>query len=1054
MIKFRAKSWAFLLASLWLLGTSSAGFGQTSPVTTDDFNQLTWRWIGPVDFSGRITAFAVPRGQSQTYYALVATGGLWKTEDGGISFTPIFDKYGNMSMGWMGIAPSDSNVLYLGTGEAINSRAAYHGNGMWKSTDAGKTWTHIGLEKSFVIPKVVVDYKNPDVVYVACEGKLYDNEMDCERGLYKTVDGGKTWSRVLDLKDRGVADVVIDPRNSDVVIAAAYKTFRRTWTFIDRQPGNLLYKSTDGGKTWKKLTSGLPLDVDLGRNGLDLYEKNPNVVYARIDEEMNLGLPERDGGANFSVGGMRGGGGLFRDEFYFDKFKTFKINPEIGKLAPKFTPLKADSEADLVKKINDLVKDKDFLKNSGVDVAKLDQAARKIYAKDKEVIASIDEIEKLLKKEPAKPDSGEAKGREQAVNRHVLEILYAGALRIQQPVKKAGVIYRSDDLGETWKKMTEYAQTGGSAVINQSEAGYNGHVLVDPNDDKVVYCHDVNVVISRDSGKTFKMSGWEGNFKAHVDSRSLWVDPLNSNHALVANDGGVSETWDAGKHFSQKDTISGQQFFDVSVDNEQPYNVMGGTQDNGCWLGPSQNRNRYGVYASDWLYLPTGDGFVVVRDWWNPEYVYYESQFGASSRQNLKTGETISLARRNTPEETAAGAPAQRYQWNAPIYLSPHNPGIVTVCSQFVHRSLSRGERDSWQTISPDLTRADKERLELAKKTNLQYATIFTFAESMKKPGVFWAGTDDGNLQLSEDGGVTWTNITFNFYDKSGKPKTAIKGARIPFDRWVKRVLPSRFDLNTCYVVYSGYRTHNEDKTYVYVTRDMGKTFEDIGGGMNSPASDIEEDPDNANVLYLATDYGVYVTIDQGKTWTNFSSTAPNVVIKDLAIQKRDRDLIIGTYGRGIYIADIAPLREFKTENLQKDSYLFDIEDVIRWNRLEQRGQTYGEFAKIENPQIGANIYYYLKAEAKAAKLTIKDLEGNAVFDLNGSGKKGLQKLFWALTKRTEPSQQPPEFGPGGFGRGGRGAQVDNGVYKITLNVDGKDVATKKVTVSPDPMFK
>ena len=1078
ILSLQGKWKGFCLALCVCLGFASMGFAQQAaapakspgaaqtsapaqnPVTTDDFNQFSWRWVGPVVFSGRITEFAVPRGQSQAYYALTASGGLWKTVDGGISFEPLFDKYGNMSMGYLAIAPSDQNILYLGTGEPMHARSSAHGNGMWKSTDAGKTWTKIGLEKSYFIPKVAVDFKNPDIVYVAAEGKLYDNEMDCERGLYKSTDGGKTWTNVFPVKDRGVADFVIDPNNSDIVIAAAYKTFRRAWTYIDRQPGNHLYKSTDGGKTWKKLTTGLPAEVDLGRTGLAVFEKKPNIIYARIDEEVNLGLAERDGGANFRAGGFGGGGGgaapLWAEDFNFTKFKTYKINPEIAKLAPKFTPLTAETEADLIKKLNELVQDKDFLAKNGVDVAKLNAAARKIYAKDKEIISSIDEIEKLIKKEAPKPDSAEAKGRAQAVNRHVLEVLCAKALGIQQPFKRSGVIYGTDDRGETWKKMTVYAQTGGSAQVNQTEGGYYGRIIVDPNNDQVVLCGDTNVTISTDSGKTFKVSGWDGNRKTHVDHRGVWMDPLNSKHILSANDGGISETWDGGQHWSQKNTVSAQQFYDVSADNELPYNVMGGTQDNGTWLGPSQNRNSYGIFAADWTYLPTGDGFYAVRDWWNPEYVYYESQFGSSSRMNLKTGETISMTKRTTPEESAAGVPAQRYQWNAPIVLSPHNPGIVYICSQSVHRSLSRGERGTFVTISPDLTKANKERIALSKKTNLQYATVYAFAESPKKPGLYWVGTDDGNVQMSPDGGVTWVNITSQFYDAAGKPKKDIKGALIPYDRWVKAVVPSAFDEKTCYVAFNGYRTHNEDKTWLFVTRDLGKTWEDISGNMMNPIYRVKEDPDNANVLYLATDYGIYVTIDQGKTWTAFSSTAPNVIIRDIDIQKRDRDLIIGTYGRGIYTADIGPIKEFKAETFQKDAYLFDIENTIRWSRYERKGETLGEIAKVDNPPVGANLYYYLKAEAKNVKLTIKDLEGNLINEVTGSGKKGLQKVFWGLTRRADPAQQQPGImGPGGGGRGGRGgAQVDAGVYKVTLTVDGKDFETKKVTVSPDPLFK
>ncbi len=1035
-----------------------------NPVTTDDFNQFAWRFIGPFTFSGRITEFAVPRGQSQAYYVLTASGGLWKTEDGGIHFEPLFDKYGNMSMGYMAIAPSNPSILYLGTGEPMHARSSAHGNGVWKSADAGKTWTRIGLEKSFFIPKVAVDFKNPDIVYVAAEGKLYDNEMDCERGLYKSTDGGKTWANIFPMKDRGVGDFVIDPRNSDIVIAQAYKTFRRAWTYLDRQAGNDLYKTTDGGKTWKKLTNGLPAGVEVGRTGLAVFEKNPAIVYARLDEEVNLGLAERDGVANFRApGGFGGGGGgrgaaLWAEDFTFAKFKTFKINPELAKQAPKFTPFTAENEADLVKKLNEAIGDKDFLTKSGVDLAKFDAAARKVYAKDKDLIAAIDEVEKLTKKEAPKADSSEAKGRAQIVNRHVLEMLYGNALANLQPTKRSGVIYRSDDQGETWKRMTAYAQTGGSAQVNQTEGGYYGRIVIDPLNDQTIYCTDTNATISTDAGKTFKATGWDaGNMKTHVDHRGAWVDPLNSKHILSGNDGGVCETWDGGAHWSQKNTISAQQFYDVSADNEMPYNVMGGTQDNGCWLGPSQNRNQYGVFAADWLYLPTGDGFYAVRDWWNPEYVYYESQFGGSSRMNLKTGDTISLAKRTTPEEAAAGVPAQRYQWNAPIVLSPHNPGIVYIASQFVHRSLSRGERGSFVTISPDLTKANKERIALSKKTNLQYATVYAFAESSKKPGLYWAGTDDGNLQMSPDGGATWVNITNQFYDAAGKAKKDIKGALIPYDRWVKSVVPSAFDEKTCYVAYNGYRTHSEDKTWLFVTRDLGKTWEDISAGMNNPIYRVKEDPDNANVLYLATDYGVYVTVDQGKTWANFSSTAPNVIIRDIDIQKRERELVIGTYGRGIYIADIFPIKEFKPEILQKDATLFDMKNVTRWSRYERRGETLGEMARANNPPNGASIYYYLKADAKTVKLTIKDLEGNLIQELNGAVKKGLQKNVWDLNRQAAAGA--PAGGPGGFGggggRGGRGGlSVDNGAYKVTLTVDGKEIATKKVTVNPDPMFK
>ncbi len=1144
--KIVAITWAVLVSILLaapLLAEEAQGI-----VTTEDLNILRWRHIGPWTFSGRITDFAVPKGQSLVYYVATASGGVWKTEDGGIHFEPIFDKYGNMSIGNIEVAPSDPNIVYCGTGEAMHARSSAHGNGMWKSTDAGKTWTFTGLERSYFIPRIAIDDKNPDIVYVATEGKLYDNEMDCQRGLFKTVDGGKTWAQVLDLKDRGVGDFVIDPSNSDIVIAGAYKTYRRPWTFIDRQEGNHFYKTTDGGKTWKKLTEGLPMNIKSGWNGITIYPKNPNILYIRYDEEVNVGLSEREGDALFR------NGNVFKDGYYFNKFKSYKINPAIQKLV-KFEGISAKTESELADELNKIVRDREFRKNIGIDIRSFNDAAQEAYRRNSEIVASIGEIERTLVREEegknllketnlfilsalfagaegvdfagqavtiSDPDKvqvnpgmaehvtfdpekikdgkalaqraaeladdpglardlginlgqfvraakkefkedkdiltraemiekkvqeiGQTSGRYQTINRYILQILYADALAIMEPVKKAGVIYRSEDQGETWQRMTEYKLVGGSEAVNEIEAGYAGRIEVDPNDDKTLYGVETVNKISKDGGKTFTNAEWTGQNLCHVDTRGIWIDPLNSDHILNANDGGVSETWDGGKHWSQKETISAQQFYTISVDDQVPYNVMGGTQDNGCWMGPSQNRNSYGVFPPDWTYLPSGDGFFVERDWWNPEFVYFESQFGSSQRMNLKTGEMTRMTQRNSDEERAEGKPPQRYQWSSPIVLSPHNPGIVYICSQHVFMSRTRGEEGTWVAISPDLSKNNAERIAQSKLTNLQYATITTFAESAVKPGVFWAGTDDGNLQLSKDGGQTWQNITARFYDQDGKPKRGTQGARIPFDRWVTKVEPSVHELETCYVTFSGYRTHNEDNSHIYVTRDFGQTWEDLSGGMMNPVNDIEEDPHNPDVLYLATDYGVFVTVDRGKNWVEMSSSAPDVLIMGLAIQERERDLAIGTYGRGFYIADIYPLKELKADVLEKDAYLFDIQRVIKWQMLERRGQRYGEFARATNPPNEANIYYYLKDGVDKVEIVIQDLEGNEIQKMIDSGSKGLHLARWNLRHSTPPAEE----GQRRF-RGGR--EVDAGTYKITLLVGGKELQTKRLEVKDDPIL-
>ncbi len=1139
-----------LALTLVFLATLSLGLAQV-PLTTKDFDQFSWRHIGPWDFSGRITNVAVQPGSSQVYYALTASGGLWKTVDGGIHFEPIFDKYGTMTMGYLVISPTNTDILYLGTGESFHARSAYHGNGVWKSTDAGKTWTHVGLEQSFYIPKMAIDPRNPDVVYVAAEGVLYGGKPGGQYGLYKTTDGGKTWNRVLDLKDRLVVDFVIDPVNPDILIASGYKLYRTTWTFIDRSKGNFLYKTTDGGKTWKQLTNGLPLDIETGKNGLDIYPKNPKIVYVRMDEQVNLGLSEKHGDSDFRQGGV------FRDESYFNKFKTYKINPDLARLV-KFTPIQADSERDLVKKLNVSIADPDFLKTIGLtDWAAFNAAARKAYKGDKDILASIDEAEKTIQGGPAwidsmrklnaivliafladspgvtvtdtvkvtapdqarinpafkdlitydpksvkdekdllarldalaadpdllvrlkvdpakvlakakeaykdkkdvldklKPGDDLAKdyparsGRTETLNRYALEILYGGPLAIAEPVKKAGVIYRSEDEGETWKKMTEYKVTGGSDEVNQVEAGYYGRLNVDPNNDQVLYCNETQTTVSRDGGKTFKFARWEGDHKMHVDCRAIWIDPLNSKHILNCNDGGLGESWDGGSHWAQRETISAQQFYAISVDNEPLYNVMGGTQDNGCWFGPSQTRNAYGVFQADWTYLPSGDGFYVVRNWWDPNFLYWESQFGGSQGQDLKTRQNFRLAPRNTDEENAAGKPAQRYQWESPIYLSPHNPGIVFVCSQAVHRSQSRGEANTWETISPDLSKNDAVRIKESRKTNLQYATITTFAESPKKAGIYWAGTDDGNLQMSPDFGRTWVNITAKFYDAKGQPRPGLKGDRIPYDRWVMRVEPSQFDEKTCYAAFSGYRTNNEDATYLFVTTDSGLTWKDIGRGMMNPVNDIEEDPGNASVLYLATDNGLFVTLDKAQTWLAMSTSAPQVIIKDLAIQARDRDLVVGTYGRGIYIADIFPFKDFTAEAFKKAPVLFAVDDAVQWNRNERRGSNLGEFAQAENPPVGGTLYYYLKDKADKVVLTIRDAGGQFVQEVAGKTEAGLQKAFWGLNRKVDQEKLREMR----FDERMRLMRVDPGTYKVTLSVNGQDVETKEFKVIADPLY-
>ena len=1029
-------SLALILGLLSLPAT--AAFAQTA-IDTDDLDQISWRHIGPWTFSGRISAICVPDGQNKVWYIGAASGGVWKSVDQGVSFTPIFEDYGNMSIGYIAVAPSDHNIIYVATGEAMHARSSSHGNGVFKSTDAGETWTHLpDLRNSHYINKVTVHPTNPDVVYVAAEGKLYSNEMDCERGMYKSTDGGESFARVWPLDDRGVGDFVMDPTNPDVIIAMAYKTYRRAWTFIDRQEGNWLYKTSDGGRTWKRLENGLPLEGAFGRGGLAMYPKDPSIVYARIDEVVNLGIATNPRGSNLNTRRP------FASGFSFEDWADFEINRDMARLA-RHRKVEADDINALAQALNELIENEEFLSDARVDMPRFVARAREVFADDEAMITYCDEIEEVwaMDAEEGGP------GRIQALNRFVLSSLYAGAIPPQQPQEREGVIYKSTDQGESWTLMTDYTQQRMSS-LNQTEAGYYGRLEVDPNDPDILYACNTSVVKSVDGGVTFQGLNWyRGMNKLHVDTRVLWVDPLDSDHILNGNDGGLGETWNGGDNWLQKDTISAQQFYDISVDAEFPYNVMGGTQDNGAWFGPSRNRNSSGVFQGDWTYLPTGDAYYVVHDWWNPEWIYFESQFGSSSRMNMETGQRWGLAPR-----AERGEPAERYQWDAPIFLSPHNPGIVFVTSQHVWRSMTRGEPGSFVRVSPDLSRNDPERQAESRMTNLQYATVYTFAESAVQAGVYWAGTDDGNLQLSTDFGTSWTNITWRFWNEDGTPKSGISGDRIPFDRWVVRVTPSQHVLERCYVAFSGYRTHDEDTTYLFVTEDFGQTWRDLSGGMMNNVNDIVEDPDNPDMLYLATDYGLFVSWDRGQNWVNMSESAPDVIMYDLDIQTRERDLAIGTYGRGIYIADVWPFKEFSTETFAKEVHLFEPQRVIDWAWITQGGPSYGEFAYASNPSTEAKIYYYLKNEVESASLDIYTLEGEQLASarIQGATSAGLHLGTWNLRITPQPGAGGArQFAGGGRGFGSRSAEP--GTYKVVLMVNGEEAASHYLRIVLDPVL-
>ena len=880
---------------------------------------LKFRSIGPTRQSGRFVDFAVPAQKPHTFYAATASGHLWKTENNGQTFESLFENEKVFSIGDIAVAPSDPNVLYLGSGEANNSRSTYWGDGVYKSVDAGKTWTNVGLKESHHIGRIVVHPADHRIVYVAALGHLYSENP--ERGLYKTTDGGRTWTQVLgvtvDGRAVGVVDVVMDPADPQTLYAASYDRFRKPWTFGLGGPGSGIHKTTDGGRTWAKLAGGLPGGI-LGRIGLAVYPKNPKVLYAEIENANKPGLsPE-------------------------DRWKEI---------------LEGKSSAGMID----------------------------------------------------------------------------------------GEIYRSDDAGATWTKVSPEKRSVGGAP-----GYYYGQIIVDPNDDKVVYVLSVGVLASRDGGKT-----WISPFQFGGDNHALWIDPQDSGHMLLGYDHGLGVTWDGGKSWSHPDFLSLAQLYAVDFDMSYPYRVAGGLQDNGSKMGPSTKPGAGGggfgrraaggppIRLEDWFSLGGGDGMYNVFDRTTNRTIYTESQFGPLSRLDLVTGESKSIAYSRQKPET-------RWNWCSPILVSAHNSDVVYHCGNIVVMSANRGE--SWVEISPDLTTNDPAKLTVDGKGgdgNIQYCTITTFDESPLLPGLLWAGTDDGNVWVTRDNGKVWTKLNDKIPGQPGY--------------WVSRVAASPSDPGAAYVSYTGFR--NDDfRPFLYKTTDYGATWTSIAAGLpEGPVNVVREDPRNPGLLFAGTEFGVYASIDGGKAWTKMTAGIPTQPVHDLKVHPREADLIVATHGRGIYIADIKPLQELAPEVLAKDVHLFAAEPKVRWTGRDLRESSSSNFAG-ESEAPGVPIYYTLKAKPKEVKVRI--YAGTALLnEIAGPAEIGLNMVAWDMTGRRERTPDEKKAAEAGgrrlreMGYGGAGGDVNfanfplpPGDYQVVLVVDGRTLSTT-ATILQDPRY-
>jgi photosystem II stability/assembly factor-like uncharacterized protein len=875
---------------------------------------LEYREIGPTRESGRFVDIAVPRQQPYTFYIATASGHLWKTDNHGITFDILFEDQDVFSIGAIAVAPSDPNILYLGSGEANNSRSSYWGDGVYKSTDAGETWTNVGLPESHHIGRVVVHPTDPDIVYVAALGHLYSENP--ERGLYKTTDGGSTWRQVLApvVEDRtiGVVDAVMDPTDPNTLYAATYDKVRLPYTFDLGGPGSRLYKTTDGGANWIQLGQGLPEGM-LGRIGVDVHERDPRILYATIENANKEGMSDEE-------------------------------------------------------RRRELL---DHQASSGMI---------------------------------------------------------------------GGEVYRSDDAGVTWRKVSPDGESIGGAP-----AYYYGQIVIDPNDPDVVHVLSAASWGTYDGGET-----WERRpFGFGGDDHALWINPDDSNHIILGYDHGMGVSFDRGESWYHPDFQSLAQFYAVGVDQSYPYRVAGGLQDNGSHMTYHTNPAGGPVRFEMWERVGGGDGMYNEIEWCENRYLYNESQFGPIRRLDLLTGEAKGI--RHQDDE-------MRYNWNAPILISPHDCDVIFHGGNRLMRSEFRGE--SWEVISPDLSKNDPATLTTGKggDGNIQYGTITTIDESPLKAGLIWIGTDDGNVQVTQDGGETWTLLNDNIPDNP--------------EYWVSRVEASHHDLGTAYVTYTGYR--NDDfRPFVYKTTDFGETWTSIAANLpGGPVNVIREHHRNPELLFLGTEFQVWVSNDGGARWTSLKLDMPTSPVHDMKIQDRDDDLVVATHGRGIYILDIAPLSGLTPAVLAADAHLFEPEPEVRWVADDRTSYASSNFeGESEDP--GASIFYFLRDQA-ADSATVTVYQGALpVAEIKGPAEAGIHRVQWDMQKRVERTEAEQERlraeagrggGGGGGGRGRGGVSEEDriryaisdaapGVYRVVLSAGGTTLEST-VTVLRDEWWR
>ena len=855
---------------------------------------ISFRNIGPTVMSGRVTDLAVNPKNPSHFYVAYATGGLWETTNNGNSFNPIFDNQivitiGDIEVDW------EKDIIYVGTGEKNSSRSSYSGNGIYKSSNGGKNWEHLGLDDSHHIGRIVLHPDNSDIIWVASLGHLYSENSD--RGVYKSIDAGKTWNKTLFVNNRtGAIDIVIDPSNPDILYSAMWEKDRKAWDFDGSGIGSGIYKSVDGGSSWLEVsggTSGFPDTRGTGRIGLDISISNPNIVYAILDNQDRK--PKDEDVSNE---------GLTKDSFR-------EISEE------------------------------DFLKISDKDLDAFLKQNR--FPRDYNAI----KVKELVRNGMISPYA-------------LVEYLEdSNSMLFDTPVIGAEV-YSSEDSGVTWKKVNE-------DELNRlyfSYGYYFGEIRVDPQDPAKLYVLGVPLLKSIDFGKTWESIDFDN---MHGDHQALWVNPNRSGHLIAGNDGGLNISYDDGENWLKYNSTSVGQFYDINVDMKTPYNVYGGFQDNGVWMGPSNYVASLRWHSSGsypWKSIYGGDGMQTEVDLRDNETVYTGSQFGNYSRVNTRTGER----KRITPSHKLGERP-YRWNWETPIYLSRHNQDILYMGSNKFHRSLDQG--NNFETLSGDLTNGGI-------KGNVSYGTLTTIIESSIRYGLIYVGSDDGLIHVSKDGGFSWKNIS----------------GSLPEKMWVSGIYPSNFHQNRVYVSLNGYRWDNFD-AMIYVSDDYGTNWSKIGHNLpKEPVNVIIEDLENEKLVYVGTDHGVYASLDYGNKFFAFSSGLSNSPVHDLVIHPREKDLVVGTHGRSIYVAGVKHLQMLNEKILIKNLHLFKV-DKLKFN---PRWGSRGWGSNYLTPNL--ELVFYSKFEEKTEIIIYKDdvIKKSIDFDAN----KGLNFINYDLSVDTK----------------------------------------------------